>query len=357
MGRPSPRHGGLSRASLFSLRFPLAQFLLFGALAFRLVHGSDPFAAAARREERVPVVLDAAQVARMREDYAQATGLQPNADDEAALVDRWIDEELLYREAQARGLDRNDRSVRNWLAEQARVLEDDAAAPGGSPVGEAAGPADPASRDALYARALELGLDRKDLVVRRILVQKMRLLAARSGEAEVGDHELRAFLASHPDDFRAPARTTFRQAFFANRDDGAASLARATTALDDLRAGRIDADVAVATGDAFALPSRLVGQSRKQVEKIFGADFARRLAEAPIDAWSGPWESPAGWHLVTVEQRVEGENPQLEAVRGRVLESWREKRRAERLAAFVRELRTRQPLEIESRAWQDRSRS
>ena len=339
---------------MFSLRFPLAQFLLFGALAFRLVHGSDPFAAAARREERPAVVLGAAQVARMREDYAQATGLVPDADDEAALVDRWIDEELLYREAQARGLDRNDRSVRNWLAEQARVLEDDAARPGAAPVADGK---DPATREALYARALDLGLDRKDLVVRRILVQKMRLLASRSGEAQVGDEELQAFLAAHPDEFRAPGRTTFRQAFFAKRGDGDGALARAASVLDDLRAGRIDDDAAVAKGDAFALPSRLVGQSRKQVEKVFGADFAGRIEGVPLGTWSGPWESPAGWHLVTVERRVPGEIPSLEAVRGRVLESWREKRRAERLAAFVRDLRSRQPLRVESRAWQERSRS
>lgn len=339
---------------MFSLRFPLLQFLLFGALAFRVVHGPDPFAAVARREGRLAVVVDAAQVARMREDYTQATGLEPDAEDEAALVDRWIDEELLYREARARGLDRNDRSVRNWLAEQARVLEDDAVTGAAVATGSRD---DPGSRDALYERALELGLDRRDLVVRRILVQKMRLLASRSGEAEVGDDDLQAFLDAHAEEFRSPDRTTFLQAFFANRDDGAAALARAGSVLGDLHAGRVDAAAAVAKGDAFALPSRLVGQSRKQVEKVFGADFARRLDETPLDTWSGPWESPSGRHLVLVEQREPGSVPKLAAVRGRVLESWHEKRRSERLATFVRALRERQPLEVESRAWHERARS
>ena len=39
-----------------------------------------------------------------------------------------------------------------------------------------------ADAEGLYARARALGLDRTDLVVRRILVQKMRLLAARTDE-------------------------------------------------------------------------------------------------------------------------------------------------------------------------------
>ena len=196
---------------MLPLRFPLLQFLLLGAVAFRVVHGPHPFAAVARREAAGPVVVTAAQVARMREDYAQETGLTPDEDDEAALVDRWIDEELLYREARARGLDRNDRSVRTWLVEQARVLEDEAtgrpSAPGGTPVVGA-------EDAALYARALDLGLDRKDLVVRRIIVQKMRLLASRAGEEDVTDEELRAFHAEHADDFRSPTRMTLRQVFF-----------------------------------------------------------------------------------------------------------------------------------------------
>src|SRR5207249_154686 len=80
---------------------------------------------------------------------------------------------LLFREALARGLDRNDRSVRNWLVEQMRVLSDDTM--------------DDAER--LYVRARKLGLDRTDVVVRRILVQKMRLLAARTGERRPTDTE------------------------------------------------------------------------------------------------------------------------------------------------------------------------
>ena len=141
------------------LRAPLLHFLVGGAAVFGLVRVHARPAAA-------PVIVTAEDVNRLRVDYTRETGLEPTPADETALVDKTIEEELLFREAVARGLDQNDRSVRHWLVEQMRALSDDAR--------------DDADR--LYARARALGLDRSDLVVRRILVQKMRLLAARLDE-------------------------------------------------------------------------------------------------------------------------------------------------------------------------------
>src|SRR5436309_4716929 len=183
------------------LRTPLLHFLAGGAALFWLVHGSSPPTAL--------VVVTARDVNRLRLDYIRETGLEPTPADEAALVEKAIEEELLVREALARGLDRNDRSVRNWLVEQMRVLADD--------------PTDDADR--LYARARMFGLDRTDVVVRRILVQKMRLLAARTGERHPSDAELEAFYAEHRDEYRPPDRVTFGHIFVHGRTDAEALLA------------------------------------------------------------------------------------------------------------------------------------
>src|SRR5262249_19966052 len=144
-----------------------------------------------------PIVVSTSDVARLRSDYTRDTGLEPSAADEAALVEKAVEEELLFREALARGLDRYDRSVRNWLVDEMKVVSDD----------------ENADPDALVARARALGLDRSDLVVRRILVQKMRLLAARAGDELPTDAQLAAFYAEHRDDYRMPDRLTFWQVF------------------------------------------------------------------------------------------------------------------------------------------------
>src|SRR5262249_50630328 len=244
----------------------LVHFLAGGAALFLAVHGDRP----------TPIVVSAGDVERLRLDYSRETGLQPTADDEAALVDKAIQEEVLYREAGARGLDRYDRSVRGWLIEQMRVLADDAAA-------------DP---DRLYARARALGLEQTDLVVRRILVQKMRLLAARTGERTPSDAELEAFYAAHRDEYRPPDRVSFWHVFVRRGADAEALLARV----------RGDApEDAARRGDSFAVSPHLIAQSPPQVEKVFGAEFAATVARAEIGTWIGPVSSPYGLHLVWVE--------------------------------------------------------
>ncbi len=307
------------------LRAPLVHFLAGGAALFWLVH--------VRPEHRPdPVVVTAADVARLRVDYTRETGLEPTPNDEAALVDKAVQEELLFREALARGLDRYDRSVRNWLVEQMRVLTED-------------GADDP---DRLYTRARALGLDRTDLVVRRILVQKMRLLASRTGERSPSDGELDTFYAEHRDEYRPPDRVSFWHVFVRRGVDAGVVLAR-------VRARR--PEDAAREGDSFAVSPHVVAAPPAQVEKLFGPELARTVERAEMGTWIGPVPSPYGLHLVWIETREPGAPPPLAAVRERLAERWQDEQRARRLVALLRDLEGPYPLRIASAAWPPRRAS
>jgi PPIC-type PPIASE domain len=321
------------------LRIPLVHFLVGGAVLFRLVHAGIPAALVERVTRVAPVTIAAADVAIMRTAYTRETGLPATPADEVALIDRAIDEELLFREALARGLDRHDRSVRNWLVEQMRAVTEDREA----------------NADDLYAQARALELDRKDLVVRRILVQKMRLLASRAGERDASDDELRAFYAQHESDYRQPDRITFWHVFLRSGSDAPDAPRRAARLLATLRSNPEGPADSAPRGDPFPLPPRFALQARPQLEKLFGASFADEVARLEPGSWCGPVVSPYGLHLVWVEAREPGVVPPLESVRGRVLERWREERHAQRLAELMRELRGRYPLHVESAAWRERS--
>jgi hypothetical protein len=318
------------------LRLPLLHFLAGGAALFWLVHPTSQ--AAPPDSSSVPIIVTATDVAQLRAAYRQETGLAPAPADEVALIDKTIEEELLFREAVARGLDRNDRSVRNWLIEQMRVLSDGA---GGD-------------EDALYARAQALELDRKDLVVRRILVQKMRLLASRVGEQDVDDDVLRAFYAQHQAEYQLPERVSLWHVFLASQRDGQGARHTGEQLLAELRLGPTEPALAVRRGDPFPLPPHLTGQSRQQLEKMFGVGFADQVMHGAGGTWLGPVTSPYGVHLVWIEDRESGTPPPFESVRGRVLESWREEHRAARLAQLIGQLRTHYPLRVDSAAWRDR---
>jgi hypothetical protein len=202
--------------------------------------------------------------------------------------------------------------------------------------------------DRLYARARTLGLDRTDVVVRRILVQKMRLLAARTGERHPSDAELEAFYAEHRDEYRPPDRVTFWHVFVHGGTDAEALLARI----------RADApEDAVRQGDSFVVPPHVIAQSPSQVEKLFGAELARTVERAEARTWIGPVRSPYGLHLVWMETRVPGTPPPFEAVRERVVERWQDEQRGLRVVALLRDLQRRYPLRVESAAWRQRSAS
>ena len=98
-------------------------------------------------------------------------------------------------EAGRRGLDRRDPSIAFRLTEKMRFVED-AEVPDETPV----------DMD-LYRKALDLGFDRDDPVVRRIVLQKMRLMLAHRADSDVPDEaELREHHRRRADRWRQPAR-------------------------------------------------------------------------------------------------------------------------------------------------------
>jgi parvulin-like peptidyl-prolyl isomerase len=81
--------------------------------------------------------------------------------------------------------------------------------------------------------------------------------------------------------------------------------------------------------------------SLADVERVFGAAFARAVAAAPVGEWSGPVRSPYGAHLVFVRARTDRRVPALAAVRGRALNAFLRERGAARTDEAMAALRAR----------------
>ena len=267
-------------------REPLVHFVVLGAAMF-VVYG---------RVARPPperVVVPAAFVKALGEEHRERTGRTPDAEEERRLVARFVDEELLYREA------------------------------------------------------LALGLDRSDLIVRRRLVQKMELLArARVREPETG--ELAAFLAANEDRYRAAEVVSFRHVFVSRERHGAGAGADVVKKkAEELLAALRDGADAGALGDPFVLGASFARRTRGDLETAFGATFAVGALEAPPGEWSGPISSTFGEHLVRVEQRAGGRVPELAAVRSRVREDLLRERREAAVREEIARLRGRYRVEVE----------
>ena len=91
-------------------REPLLHFLLIGALVF----GADQLIAA-RRGDPQTIVVSADVRKESTEVFKNGMKREPSPADLKILIDRWVDNEVLYREGLALGLDRGDSSIRERI--------------------------------------------------------------------------------------------------------------------------------------------------------------------------------------------------------------------------------------------------
>lgn len=240
-----------------ALREPLLHFVVAGFVLF--------IAGAAHRRETDPfrIVVTPEREAQLVNRYALQFGAPPDAPTRAALVDREIEEEMLFRQGVALGLDRNDE------------------------------------------------------LVRRRIVQKMQfLLEDLSPPAEPADAELRAYYSVHADRYATPARVTFSHVYFSSERGDEPARARALQTLSELGAGRKHAEE---LGDPFPDLSHFAAYDAKQVHRLFGqTEMADAAFSAPAGRWVGPYKSVYGWHLLYVDDRQDGGRQIFTAVRDKV---------------------------------------
>jgi hypothetical protein len=101
------------------LREPLLHFLVLGGLLFALDH----FLVAHRDDPRTIIVTAAADREAV-ETFKAARGHEPNAEELAALRRVWLDNEVLYREGLALGVDKGDTALRERVIFKALSVVD-----------------------------------------------------------------------------------------------------------------------------------------------------------------------------------------------------------------------------------------
>jgi len=206
----------------------------------------------------------------------------------------------------------------------------------------------------LYREAVAMGLDKDDTIVRRRMAQKLEFLTQDlAALAEPDDAELAAFLADNAERFAEPARLSFSQIYFSTDRRGAAAEADAERVRAELLGDPGTADTA-GYGDRLALPARHDDLSPQQVARLFGRQFAEALFALPAGSWQGPVTSGYGVHLAFVHNSVPGRLPPLAAVRERVRQELLAVRQREANEALYQQLRQRYDIVVERPTAQDR---
>ncbi|WP_237058134.1 peptidyl-prolyl cis-trans isomerase [Microbulbifer sediminum] len=190
--------------------------------------------------------------------------------------------------------------------------------------------------EVLYREAVQLGLDRDDTVIRRRLRMKMELLARDLVDAVDPDEKtLRDFYAANTEEYSRPARMSFRQVYF----DRAAH-DKPESAIETARSLLWEGVPETELGNSSLLQRHYRNESAERLERVFGAGFAGNLLELPLEQWTGPVKSAYGLHLVFIEEREPRRVADFEEVRAKVLRDWQLSKKQQVLEAQYENYRT-----------------
>jgi PPIC-type PPIASE domain len=273
------------------LREPLVHFLLLGAALFALDAWLRPTAATAANTE---IVVSEARIRNLAQNFRRTWQRPPTREELDGLVESHVREEVLYREA------------------------------------------------------LALGLDRDDTIIRRRLQQKIEFISEEAAAlAKPTDEELNAYLKANADAFRVEPRATFSQVYLDPRKRSSTLEADAKRLLAALNGGSASPDPAQLGDRLMMLEHRYEGGAKAEVARLFGNDFADALVKQPVGKWVGPIASGYGVHLVKVESLAAGGTPALDEVRPLVEREWANVRRQEVGKAFYERLRAKYAIKVQ----------
>jgi hypothetical protein len=245
------------------LKEPLVHFLVLGLIIFAVYHALN------RSNEQEPdkIVVTQARMEQLAGLFAKTWQRPPTATELKGLIDDYVKEEILYREA------------------------------------------------------LALGLDNDDTVIRRRLRQKMEFLSDTViGALNPTDEELETYLESNMSKFELDSQIAFEQVFLNPERRGDQIEEDAASILEALNSNA-SADAAN-LGDATLLPLELDLTSATRIGQTFGPQFAKAVDQLTPGAWGGPIKSTFGTHLVRVNKREPGRVPALNEVRAAVKREW-----------------------------------
>jgi len=84
------------------------------------------------------------------------------------------------------------------------------------------------------------------------------------------------------------------------------------------------------------------------LDSLFGRGFGEALDDMSVGSWHGPVQSGFGLHLVYVEKRVDGHDPQLDEVPDLVKREWLQVRRKSAIASLYERLAENYNIVIEA---------
>jgi len=195
--------------------------------------------------------------------------------------------------------------------------------------------------EALYREAKKLGFENGDYIIRQRLIQKLDFIAEAGSIPPPPDAiELLEFYNNNRDEFVEPARASFTHIFYTKDDTSYNNaLARARITLSALE----QADKTLQGGefgDHFLYQSTYINRTHDQIVDVLGLSAAKLIfaPETSIRQWVGPVTSPHGVHLIFISNRRKQMIEPFDAVQDIAADRMRRAEIAKRKDAYIRQI-------------------
>jgi hypothetical protein len=177
--------------------------------------------------------------------------------------------------------------------------------------------------EVLHREAVALGLGEDDYVIRRRLVQKLEFITEGFAEAgaKVDQSRLRRYFDANKADYYVEPFVTFTHVFFETEDRPREQAhAAAAKKLIELNRNGVPFADAPQHGDRFLYHVNYVERTPDYVASHFGVPMAKAVFELEPNEfiWKGPFDSPYGVHLVLLTTNEPGRDPELAELEERV---------------------------------------
>lgn len=186
-----------------------------------------------------------------------------------------------------------------------------------------------ADEEILAREAVARGLHLGDGKVRARLIARMEFLLSTEAPAPT-EADLETFRAQKPERYMTARRYSFEHRFF-GADEQAAD-----AAITSYRSGGRMPETGT---EAFWLGQEMDAYASAQLLSVLGHKFLKALPDLPRGEWSGPVESRRGWHLVRLTDVIEPAPLPEDELLFRLMDDWRRKHRLQARENALAELR------------------
>ncbi len=201
--------------------------------------------------------------------------------------------------------------------------------------------------DILYRQAVAMGLDEDDPVTRRRMAQKLEFLTNDIVLfKEPAEGELEQYFEDTRELYREPGLISFSQVFLDPDARDESTLDDAAALLAQLKAVGVPDPATLEAGDRFMLRSYYPQATALDIRRQLGSGFSEVVMQLEPEQWHGPVLSGYGVHLVYVYSREEAPPPVFADVRQAVLENWQAEQQEIFQVEFFESLKSRYDIVI-----------